>query len=214
MEPVLDCFERWQTKHAGLFTFAHSPKHVGLYGKFGFYPRFLTAVTAKEIAPNEGSRGAWTAYSELGGYECDDALGACKELTNEIYEGLDLSREIRSLRRHAFGEAVLVEEDQRLVGFAVCHTGRGSEAETGAAVVKFGAARDEDGFHRLLNACGEYAAQQGATRLDAGVNLAREEAYRVLQALGYRTWLQGVAMSRPNEPAYNRPGVFVIDDWR
>ena len=35
----------------------------------------------------------------------------------------------------------------------------------------------------------------------AGVNLAREEAYRQMKALGFRTAIQGVAMHRGNEPA-------------
>jgi len=26
--------------------------------------------------------------------------------------------------------------------------------------------------------------------------------------------MQGVVMSRPNEAGYNRPGVYLIDDWR
>jgi hypothetical protein len=30
----------------------------------------------------------------------------------------------------------------------------------------------------------------------------------------FRTELQGVSMHRPNEAGYNRPGVFLIDDWR
>jgi len=34
-------------------------------------------------------------------------------------------------------------------------------------------------------------------------------------ARGYRSDLmQGIIMARPNEPGYNRPDVFVIDDWR
>jgi predicted N-acetyltransferase YhbS len=44
MEPVMDCFARWETTHRGLFTFAHSQKHLALYQRFGFWPRFLTAV--------------------------------------------------------------------------------------------------------------------------------------------------------------------------
>src|SRR5215469_11851232 len=40
-------FERWQVSQAGLFTFAQSAKHVHLYGKFGFYPCFLTAVITR-----------------------------------------------------------------------------------------------------------------------------------------------------------------------
>jgi hypothetical protein len=31
---------------------------------------------------------------------------------------------------------------------------------------------------------------------------------------GFRTDIQGVAMHKPDSPAYNRPGVFVVDDWR
>jgi len=51
-------------------------------------------------------------------------------------------------------------------------------------------------------------------RLDAGVNLARHEAYHKLRERGFRTDLQGVAMHRANEPGYNRLGVYLIDDWR
>ena len=48
----------------------------------------------------------------------------------------------------------------------------------------------------------------------AGVNLAREEAYRQMLARGFRTMIQGVTMHRPNEPGYSVPGLFVLDDWR
>ena len=52
--PVMDTFSRWGTKHAGLFTFAQSSKHVGLYQKFGFWPRFLTAIMSKPVAQKLG----------------------------------------------------------------------------------------------------------------------------------------------------------------
>ena len=52
MQATVALFDRWGTAHAGLFTFAHSPKHHGLYQKFGFWPRFLTPVMTKApIAP-------------------------------------------------------------------------------------------------------------------------------------------------------------------
>ena len=41
---TVDQFDAWETTHSGLFTFAQSAKHVALYQKFGFYPRFLTAI--------------------------------------------------------------------------------------------------------------------------------------------------------------------------
>jgi hypothetical protein len=51
-------------------------------------------------------------------------------------------------------------------------------------------------------------------RIEAGTNLARHEAYGKLLARGFRTDIQGVTMHRPNEEAYSRAGVYVIDDWR
>jgi hypothetical protein len=73
----------------------------------------------------------------------------------------------------------------------------------------------ERNFSKLLDACEQWAANRQATRLVAGVNAARHEAYRRMLARGFRTDLQGVVMSRPNEAAYNRPGVYLIDDdWR
>ena len=54
-----DQLDAWGVRHAGLFTFAQSAKHVGLYGKFGFYPRFLTAIMA---AP-AGAQAMTSAFS-------------------------------------------------------------------------------------------------------------------------------------------------------
>ena len=69
-------------------------------------------------------------------------------------------------------------------------------------------------FESLLESCAALGASQGATRLLAGVNTARQEAYDLLLAYGFRTEYQGVTMHRPNEPGYSRPGVYVLDDWR
>ncbi|WP_222852400.1 GNAT family N-acetyltransferase [Streptomyces piniterrae] len=49
MEPVMDRFTTWGNRHLGLFTFSHSPKHLELYRKYGFWPRFLTAIMKKPI---------------------------------------------------------------------------------------------------------------------------------------------------------------------
>src|SRR5579885_777496 len=50
LAPTMERFDSWGIKHSGLFTFPHSPKHIALYQKFGFWPRFLTAVMAKTAA--------------------------------------------------------------------------------------------------------------------------------------------------------------------
>jgi hypothetical protein len=51
VEPVIDSFERSGIAVAGLYTFAQSPKHLTLYQKFGFAPRFLTTILSHTISP-------------------------------------------------------------------------------------------------------------------------------------------------------------------
>lgn len=217
MEPVMECFARWETAHAGLFTFAHSQKHVGLYQRFGFWPRFLTAIMSKPVQQMRQSS-QWRRFSELQEGEREPILSACRQLTNEIYEGLDVSGEINAVATQKLGDTVLLWGDEGLVGLAVCHCGPGTEAGSGTCYVKFGAARPGptagQNFDRLVNACEEMASKRSLSRLTAGVNAARHEAYRIMLERNFRTDLQGVAMHRPNEAGYNRPGVYLIDDWR
>jgi GNAT superfamily N-acetyltransferase len=217
MEPIMELFNQWGTRHAGLFTFAHSQKHVGLYQKFGFWPRFLTAIMSKPIEHTKGEP-RWTRFSEVSASEREGVLSACRELTNAIYEGLDVGREIQAVATQGLGDTILLWDDSRLSGLAVCHGGPGTEAGSGVCYIKFGATLPgptaEQDFSRLLDACGEWASAQSLSRVVAGVNTARHEAHRQMLARGFRTDMQGVVMSRPNEAGYNRPGVYLIDDWR
>jgi hypothetical protein len=95
-----------------------------------------------------------------------------------------------------------------VAGFACCHIGAG-EAWSGRTFVKFAAARPgEDApqiFSRLLDACEAVAAERGCNELVAGINAARHEAYRPMIDRGFRVLISGVAMLRPDAPAFNRP---------
>lgn len=217
MEPVMDCFARWQTTHAGLFTFAQSQKHVALYQRFGFWPRFLTAVMSKPVGATADAP-KYSRFSELSENDRDSALAACRALTNALFDGLDVTREICAVAEQALGDTVLLWDDSTLVGVAICHCGPGSEAGSGTCYVKFGAIRPGPSaapfFGALLDAVEHLAEACGASRLVAGVNSSRHEAYCAMLAHGLRVELQGVAMHRPNSEGYSRAGVFVIDDWR
>jgi len=217
MEPIVDLFDQWGTTHAGLFTFPHSAKHVGLYQRFGFWPRFLTPVMSKPVAQIKNSS-HWTRFSEVPAAERDSVLNACREVTDAIYEGLDVAHEIVAVATQKLGDTILLWDNSRLVAFAVCHVGAGTEAGSGVCYIKFGAVRPgptaEHDFNRLLDACEEMAFAQQVSRLRAGVNTARREAYRQMLSRGFTTDMQGLVMSRPNEAGYNRPGVYLFDDWR
>jgi hypothetical protein len=51
-------------------------------------------------------------------------------------------------------------------------------------------------------------------RLTAGINMSRHEAYKIMVGRGFRTDLMGVAMQKANDPGFNRPGIYILDDWR
>lgn len=216
LEAVLDKFAGWGTRHVGLFTFPHSPKHIALYQKYGFWPRNLTAVMRKIV-----ERTATADHLLLSAMSADarrNCLDGCFELTDAIYPGLDLRQEIGGILAQGIGDTVLLVDASRIDGFAVCHCGPGSEAESDVCYVKFAACRpgpDADAnFARLLDACETFAAGRGATSLVAGVNTSRHGAYRTMLARGFRGEIYGIAMHRPNEPGTHREDVFVIDDWR
>ena len=215
--PTLELFAAWQTTHTGLYTFSHSPRHVALYQTFGFWPRFLTALMSRPVAPPDTAHPP-DLYSSVPGDDRLGVLAQCRELTSLLHDGLDLEREIRAVARQHLGETVLVWGDTRLDAFGVCHLGADTEAGAGGCYVKFGAARPGPGagdrFQRLLAACIGLAAARSLTRVDAGVSLARDDAFRAMRRAGFQTQNQGVCMHRPNEPGYHRSGVFVIDDWR
>jgi GNAT superfamily N-acetyltransferase len=216
MEPVVDLFESWGVRHAGLFTWPESPKHIGLYNKFGFWPQQLNPVLATEVSAAARPVAYSTFSAERDSRE--DILARCRRVTDAIYEGLDLEREITAVDQQGLGETVLLDDGDELTGFAVCHCGPGTEAGSGGCFVKFGAVSPGQGadarFGELLDACEDLAAQRGLSRLMAGVNTARHGAHRMLLERGYRAMINGVTMLRPHDPAYNRPDAYVIDDLR
>jgi len=213
---TMEQFDAWGTRHVGLFTFAHSAKHIALYQKYGFYARFLTAIMT---APAQRkTAGGWLRFSTLGPAAQDAALQACREIAETVYPGLDLTGEIRTTSAQKLGDTVLLEGAGGIAGFAVCHYGPRSEAGADTCYVKFGIVRDGasagQDFTRLLDACEALAAEAGMPNLLAGANMAREQAYRLLVGRGFRTVIQGVGMHRDNDPGYCRPGAYIIDDWR
>ncbi|MDP2044814.1 MAG: GNAT family N-acetyltransferase, partial [Deltaproteobacteria bacterium] len=216
VEPAIGLFEAWGCRHTGLYTYSGSPKHLALYQKFGFWPRALTAILSKLVRPVERV-GEVSLYSQAPASARPGLVAAAAGLTDAIYAGLDVQREILALEAQGLGDTVFIWDDPGLVGFAAMHVGPGSEAGSGAGFIKFGAARPGpkagEYFDRLLTACEAYAASQGAQRLIVGVSLARQPAYEQMRARGFQPEVVGVCMHKPNEPGYHRPEVFVIDDW-
>ena len=158
-----------------------------------------------QTGPAGGDVGEVSLYSQAEAPATPRAGGGGAGLTDAIYAGLNVEREILALHGQGLGDAVLIWDDPGLVGSAAVHVGAGSEAGSGAGFVKFGAARPgpkaAEYFDRLLTACEAYAAAQGAQRLIAGISLARQPAYEQMRTRGFQPEVVGVCMHKPNEPA-------------
>jgi len=214
MKATVEAMDDWGVQHSGLFTFAQSARHVGLYQKFGYWPQYLTAILTRTPELVSSDLQLLSACRQA---ERESAIATLAQLTDRIHKGLDLTAEIRSVLAQKNGEVVLVQGRRELDGFAICLTGAGSEGGEKVCYIKFAAVRGGAGaasrFDRLLDGSERFAAERGAV-VEAGVNLARVETFQRLRERGYSVTTQGVAMQRPHREGFNRPGAWVIDDWR
>jgi hypothetical protein len=219
LNETMPILAQWGVSHAGLFTFPQSAKHLALYQSFGFLPHFLTPVLARPPAAlddAESAAGDWSTADQTP--DLEQVIAWCGRVTDETDPGLDVAREIRAVATQKLRDTVLIFGDGEIDGFAVCHTGAGSEAGTGTCFIKFGAVLPGPGapvrFARLVAACEAFAARQGAQAVVAGVSTGRRGAYHLLLERGYKAELVGVTMHLPDQSAYHNASAWVIDDWR
>lgn len=212
MAAVSGQLDAWGIDHAGLFTFPDSPRHLGLYQGFGFWPQALTAVMARAVEGQaSGSAPVCAALSQA-------QRQACAALANEAAAGLDPTGELDAVERLGLGANLLLHgADGELEAFAACHFGPRSEAGEGVCYVKFAMVRGGDEasarMERLLIACNDLALAHGQTQLMLGVNTGRRSAYQYLLGAGFAIQILGVTMHR-GSGGYDRPQVWICDDWR
>lgn len=215
MRAVLERLDVWGVRHAGLFTFPNSAKHLALYQGFGFWPRTLTLVMAR--APRRARMAdAVVRYgSEHGARERLKA--ECAAITNAIAPGLEVSGDLDAVFDQELGATLVLPDAAGAAAFAVCHFGPRSEAGADVLYIRFAAVRPGAAcardFERLIAACEALALAEGLSKVMAGVNTAREQACRSLWSQGFKIELSGITMHRGG-PGYDRPEVHILDDWR
>lgn len=216
MDVAVEQLDRWGVHHAGLFTFADSPKHLGLYQHYGFWPQTLNAVMTRPV-------GIALQPDEVQRYGADPQAkaalrAACEEITDAIDSGLQVSGELDAVLDCGLGTTLILTDGVGLVqAFAVCHFGPNSEAGSDVFYVKFAAVRPgpeaPQWFARMFAACEAAAHGEQLATLMAGVNTARRGAYQWLLAQGFRSEILGITMHRGGS-GYDRANLYLIDDWR
>jgi hypothetical protein len=203
-----------------LFTFADSPKHAGLYHKFGYYARFLNAVMTKEVVASNSKVNTveFVTFSSLDAKEKQSCLDQCQKLTSQLYPGLDLSSEIELVDDQRLGDTLILRDGGSVTAFAVCQSGPKTEAGKEKCSVKFGAVKIGSGmekrFENLLDATQSFTLSRGVPKLEAGINLAHSAAFDSMLKNGFRISFQGVEMQKPNLPAFDREETYVLNDLR
>lgn len=215
MEPIIDRLTSWGLAASGLFTFPNSTKHISLYEKFGFYSSYLTIILAKKLESNLEEK-VTQGFDRIPHCLEDETLGTCHVISDSIFEGLDLGDELLGTTREGLGEVLVTETGN---AFAICHSGKASEAGSGASYIKFGGVRTgvrdaANEFHGLMDLCETHASVTGGKTLIAGINAGRREAYKILRGRGYLPVTTGLSMVKPGNHPFSSPELFVIDDWR
>jgi N-acetylglutamate synthase-like GNAT family acetyltransferase len=218
LAPLMDLFDTWQVREAGLSTFPNSSKHIGLYQTYGFWPQQLTAVLGRSVPSTSGTRLEYTTYRTVASADRPAVLSASRALTGALFDGLDLSLEIDKAESQKLGDTVLVRAGAELAGVAVCHCGAGEAWSASDCLIKFAAVRPgpdaAELFEALVDACEQLARERELERVSACVSTARADAYRRLLARGYRAQIHAVDMIRPNAQEFLRPDAYVIHDLR
>jgi ribosomal protein S18 acetylase RimI-like enzyme len=210
----------------GVATYPYSPKHLVLYQKFGYRPKGLVVVASKHLdrrdlihATKPTRPGLATRrYSALEEVKKKPAMLKFRRITNGIWRGMDVGKEVEIVDGLALGDTLLLEKGRELIGFAVVHMPPNSEAPHGAAYIKFLAIdsrhRRPEHLHLLLAAAEDMAAAAQLTQVVAPVYTYYWSAYQVLLERGYHADFTMVRMKRGKPDDYEDSADLVLDDWR
>lgn len=221
---TLEVARGWGCRVMAGFTFSDSPGHLDFFRRNAIQPGPLTLLMTLGLPRAEGTGAAVGAGdgSRLGllppGQQ-EDALRQADALTDSLFPGLSLAREMAHVREHGLGETVLLFEGSRLEGLAVLHAGPGSEADAGCVESKFAFVRPGSGsdtrWDRLLSAAEDFGTGIGAKRLTVGTSLVDSRGYRLLTSRGYVAGFAGVSLFLDGDPGYKTAAhALSFEDWR
>jgi predicted N-acetyltransferase YhbS len=224
---VQEFFDENKAVLHGTVTFPTSAKHLALYHKFGYKPKSLTAIMSRAIdrgplrgAPPKPPKTGLTVrrFSTLEEAKKKVALTRLHRITNAVFRGMDLAKEVEIVDGLALGDTLLLERDRELVGAAIYHTPGVSEAPVGALYVKFLAIdpqqRRVEHLEQFVTMLEELAHELGLQRVILPVYLRYWIAYSTLVRCGYQIDVTMVRMQKGKQEDYEDPSHLVLDDWR
>jgi len=219
-------FDENKATMQGVATYPYSPKHLVLYQKFGYQPKGLVVIAVKHLDRREAGHASKPArpglavrrYSSLEEAKKKPAMLKFHRITNAIWRGMDVGKEVEIVDGLALGDTLLLEKGREVIGFAIVHMPPNSEAPHGAAYVKFLAIdsrhRRPEHLHLLLSSVEEMASAAQLTQVVAPAYTYYWTAYQTLLERGYHVDFTMVRMKRGKQEGFEDGADLVLDDWR
>jgi len=195
----------------GLETMPRTMDNIGFYSTIGFVPGRLTITLTLEAATVDRPT---PLLGKLTSGARDDALAACRHLTESQLPGYDFSREILLTLELGLGDVALLHARGELAGFALFHSaplveGRSREE---LRVLKLVLRRESD-VDDMAELLSDASRRVGTRRVATRVQGEYVETYRRLIKRGARVRWTDLRMAvAGNEERRAATGV-VLSNW-
>ncbi len=195
----------------GLETMPRTMDNIGFYSSLGFEPGRLTVTVTVDAAAADVPP---AVFGRLSANHKDDVLAECRTLSQSVLSACDFTREIALTDSLGLGETILFRDQERLAGFALCHTaplveGRAREE---MRVLKLVLSRSTD----LVNAVAtlaDFARRNGTRRVAFRVQTEYLSAYQKLIAMGGRVRWTDLRMTLVGYPEESAASGLLWSNW-
>lgn len=194
----------------GLETMPRTMDNIGFYSKLGFLPQRLTITLTLEASAGRTP----LLLSAVPASDKGKVLKACRALTARIAGGADYTREIETTDRLAIGDTILLREDGRISGFALCHTVPLVEGRVGDEMRVLKMVLDSvDRLEPMARTLCGYARRTGAQRVAFRVQGGNAEVYATLVTLGARVRWTDLRMTLTGFPEPEHSAGVALSNW-
>ncbi len=214
VETAIAWLRRQGVRTLGLETMPRTVENIGFYSRMGFVPQHLT-MTMTGNADRRSMHGTFVRLRLASAAEQQRLVSACRERLEQSVIQYDFTREVALTRQLDIGDAVVVERDGAIAGFALWHSAplAKERAADELRVLKL-YADSLDTFEKLIVACEACAASLGIKRVSVRCQTAYAGAYRALVARNYRVRWTDLRMTLSGFPeATLSAGEVLFSNW-
>ncbi len=187
----LDYLIQQPDRMIGLETMPDSSSNLGLYLKRGFQPCLPTLQLSKQIDPDTVHDVFLPRWSSTDENTQQKWLSELLEATNQIYPGLDYSKEILTTMSFNFGETLILTSDDQAVGFSTVRMvslreGLSIDSASVQVMAIHPEFSSEEKFDQLMNATIHLACMNNKQTLVVSLNTHHDWVLNQLLDMGFK----------------------------